>query len=73
MNGNRRPGLLWLLLLLTGSLPAAATAAEVHLVSETILRGFERDTADQDDVLVVPDYEYLRADAGASTRRRARA
>lgn len=63
MNGNRRPGLLWLLLLLAWSLPAAA--AEVHLVSETILRGFERDTVAQDDALLLPAYEYLRADAGA--------
>jgi hypothetical protein len=34
------------------------------LVSETIIRGFERDTVDKNDVLVLPVYQYLQLDYG---------
>lgn len=40
-----------------------AVAAEFRLTSETLLRGFERETADGEDV-AVPLYQYLRADVG---------
>lgn len=38
---------------------------QVEISSETIFRAFERDTDKQDDVLVVPAYQYLRFDLGA--------
>ena len=34
------------------------------LEAETILRGFERDTVEKNDVLVVPIYQYLQLDYG---------
>lgn len=43
--------------------PLLAVGAEFRLTSETLLRGFERKTVDGEDV-VVPIYEYLRADVG---------
>ena len=36
------------------------------LLSETIIRGFERDTAEKSDVRVLPVYEYLQLDYGRS-------
>jgi len=45
--------------------PPTASAAELHVASQTLLRLFERDTAARDDVTVAPAYEYLRLDAGA--------
>jgi len=62
---DRHMAVLWFLFILAGALPAAAGAMEVNLVSETILRGFERDTVEQDDATILPAYEYLRADVGA--------
>lgn len=52
---------IWLFFLL--AVPAAVTAADFRIVSDTILRGFERDTRGGEDV-VVPLYEYLQADVG---------
>lgn len=46
-------------------LPMAAHAADFNFNSQTILRGFERDTASGSDSKVVPIYEYLQADFGA--------
>ena len=36
----------------------------LSLVSETIIRGFERDTVDKNDVRVLPVYQYLQLDYG---------
>lgn len=44
---------------------ANARASEVQIASDTLVRVFERDTSKENDVLVVPVYEYLRLDAGA--------
>lgn len=47
-------------------LPApGVSAADLLFSSETLVRVFERDTAEKEDALVVPAYEYLRLDAGA--------
>jgi hypothetical protein len=54
-----------LLLGVTGALlllPAFASAAELTLRSDTLIRGFERDTASENDTLVMPFYEYLQVD-----------
>ena len=45
--------------------PAVALASELQVASDTLVRVFERDTAGEDNVMVVPVYEYLRLDAGA--------
>lgn len=45
--------------------PVAALAADLRIVSDTLVRVFERDTAEGDDRAVVPGYEYLRVDYGS--------
>lgn len=52
----------WLLSLFL-LLPAMASAASFRLTSDTILRAFESNTQDGDD-LALPIYEYLQADIG---------
>ena len=42
--------------------PAPAPAAELHVVSETILRGFERQSAAGEKLKAFPAYEYLQLD-----------
>jgi len=44
------------------SFQISATAADLQFKSETLLRGFERDTASSNDELVAPTYEYLQLD-----------
>lgn len=44
--------------------PVQSPAAEVNFKSDTILRGFERDTQTQTNAGVAPAYEYLQVDAG---------
>ena len=44
--------------------PSLSQAAEYSVSSETIIRTFERDTADKKDALVAPVYEYLQMDIG---------
>ncbi len=39
--------------------------ADIRLYSETIVRGFERDTAQEADRIIIPAYEYLQLDFGA--------
>ena len=39
-------------------------ASEIDVRSETIIRGFERSVAEDDEALVVPVYEYLGVDYG---------
>ncbi|MBW2477611.1 MAG: hypothetical protein JRE63_09855, partial [Deltaproteobacteria bacterium] len=39
--------------------------ADVSIQSDTLLRVFERDTASEEDAMVVPGYEYLQVDVGA--------
>jgi len=46
--------------------PLFATAAELEFTSDTLVRGFERDTVSEEDALVLPAYEYLRVNAGES-------
>jgi len=55
--------LFWLGLLGVLSVPTQILAAELTFRSDTILRGFERDTATKSDAAVVPLYEYLQIDA----------
>lgn len=45
--------------------PSAVLAAELRIASDTLVRVFERDTAEGDDRPVVPGYEYLRVDYGS--------
>ncbi len=54
-----------LIMLLT--LPAASSANELSIQSETIVRGFERDTSSGSDEAVAPGYEYLQIDMGHLT------
>lgn len=54
---------LWLGLLGAMLLPTQVLATEVSFQSDTILRGFQRDTATATDAGVVPVYEYLQVDA----------
>jgi len=56
--------LFWVGLLGALLAPAQLLAAELNFQSDTIVRGFERDTATQTDAGVVPVYEYLQVDAG---------
>lgn len=49
-------------------LPGLAPAQEFSLVSDTLLRIFERDT-DRSDGLAIPVYEYLQLDAGDPEKR----
>ncbi len=58
-----RAGVLAFILLL-GVLPAYSFSTEVSFKADTILRIFERDTASEKDVAVLPGYEYLQLDAG---------
>ena len=44
--------------------PSFSQAAEYSVSSDTIIRVFERDTADKKDALVNPVYEYLQVDTG---------
>jgi len=46
------------------ALPAFASAAELQFDSDTLVRGFERDTVSESDALVLPAYEYLKLDLG---------
>jgi len=61
--------LTYLLLMLVPlvATPAASTAAELQLVSDTILRGFERDLGRGGKVSPVPAYQYLQVDYGSLT------
>jgi hypothetical protein len=43
-------------------LPISVSAAEMRIQSDTIFRGFERDTATEKDGAVIPVYEYLQID-----------
>lgn len=45
------------------------SAAEIHFQSDTLLRGFARDTATAGEETVAPLYEYLQLDAGALKNR----
>jgi len=56
--------LFWVGLLGGLLLPCQTLAAEVSFQSDTIIRGFERNTVTQTDAGVVPVYEYLQVDAG---------
>ncbi len=58
-----REGILALILLL-GLLPPFSFGTEIQIKSDTLLRVFERDTADKRDASVLPGYEYLQVDAG---------
>jgi hypothetical protein len=42
--------------------PLNAAAADLNIQSDTLLRGFERDTASETDAMVMPVYEYLQFD-----------
>jgi hypothetical protein len=44
-------------------------AAEIHFQSDTLLRGFSRDTSTASEETVAPLYEYLQLDAGALKNR----
>jgi len=48
--------------LLTLLLPVSASALEMRFKADTLLRGFERDTATKTDATVLPIYEYFQAD-----------
>lgn len=50
------------LLLLT---PSASPAAELHVVSDTIMRGFDRQVENGKKLNAVPVYEYLQLDYGS--------
>jgi hypothetical protein len=63
MGTRCREAILALILLLV-MLPASSFGAQVHFKSDTYLRGFQRDTATESDVTVLPGYEYLQLDAG---------
>jgi hypothetical protein len=54
--------LFWLGLLGAMLVPSQVRAAEVSFKSDTILRGFERDTVQSTGAAVVPAYEYLQVD-----------
>ncbi len=45
--------------------PLPSAASELKLTTDTILRGYERDTTSQKDIAVVPIYQYLEIDYGA--------
>lgn len=49
------------------ALPVASSAIELSIQSDTILRGFERDTSSGSDEAVSPGYEYLQLDIGNLT------
>lgn len=44
--------------------PAASPAAELHIASETIMRGFERKIENGKELDAVPVYQYLQLDYG---------
>ncbi len=54
--------LLWVGIALMLCMPLSAIAAELSIQSNTLLRGFERNTATENDALVMPLYEYLQVD-----------
>lgn len=63
-------GRLAYLLLLIGLIPLApprALATEIHVVSDTILRTFERDAGNGRTLKAAPAYEYLQLDYGKLT------
>ncbi len=43
-------------------LPISVSAAEIRVKSETLVRGYERDTAAEEGAAVIPVYEYLQID-----------
>jgi hypothetical protein len=45
--------------------PVTVLAADLRIVSDTLVRVFERDTTEGDDRTVVPGYEYLQVDYGS--------
>lgn len=45
--------------------PMTVLAADLHIASDTLIRVFERDTAEGDDRAAVPGYEYLQVDYGS--------
>lgn len=57
------PGrIFWLGLIGVLSLPVSISAAEIRVKSDTLFRGFERDTAAEKEAAVLPVYEYLQID-----------
>lgn len=48
-------------------LPVTSQAIELTMQSDTIVRGFERDTSNGSDEAVIPGYEYLQLDMGSLT------
>jgi hypothetical protein len=54
--------MLWVGVVLMFCGPLTATAAELSIQSNTLLRGFERDTVSENDAMVMPLYEYLQID-----------
>jgi len=57
--------ILWLVAGVLAFAPGTGLTAELSFKSDTLLRGFERNTASGDDQLVLPGYEYLQFDVGA--------
>ena len=45
-------------------MPSASPAADLHVTSDTIMRGFDRQTANGKKLSAVPAYEYLQLDYG---------
>ncbi|MBC7961551.1 MAG: hypothetical protein H7Y05_01260 [Steroidobacteraceae bacterium] len=45
-------------------MPSASSAADLHVTSDTIMRGFDRQTANGKKLAAVPAYEYLQLDYG---------
>lgn len=53
---------LWLGIIGVLCVPISVGAAEIRVQSDTLFRGFERDTATQKNAAVIPFYEYLQID-----------
>lgn len=60
----RHPALVLTSLVFLLVVPVLSQAATYDIHSETLVRILERDTASEQDALVVPAYEYLRFDIG---------
>ena len=66
-SGSSYGKILLALTLLLGCPVNDCLSKDIRVQSDTLLRVFERDTASEEDAMVVPGYEYLQVDLGALT------
>ncbi|MBU0482388.1 MAG: hypothetical protein KKG47_14945 [Proteobacteria bacterium] len=68
MNRIVRPHLACAVLSLSLLIPSWSRAAEINIVSDSLLRSYERDTSAKTNIAVMPLYEFLQVESGSLTK-----